>query len=100
LGRTRGARGGLGAAGSGGFGRDVAVLAHALMVEAVREVERKIAAACLGVWRRPAASNLLTVSARRYEPSQIEPKWQEVWERERTWEVTNQPDDREKSYIL
>jgi leucyl-tRNA synthetase len=40
------------------------------------------------------------VSIGRYEPSQIEPKWQEVWERERTWEVTNQPDDREKSYIL
>jgi leucyl-tRNA synthetase len=26
---------------------------------------------------------------RRYEPSQLEPKWQDVWARERTWEVTN-----------
>jgi leucyl-tRNA synthetase len=40
------------------------------------------------------------VSNRRYEPARIEPKWQEVWERERTWEVSNQPDGREKSYIL
>src|SRR5579871_2586422 len=26
---------------------------------------------------------------RRYDPSQIEPKWQELWARERTWEVAN-----------
>ena len=26
---------------------------------------------------------------RRYDPRPIEPKWQEVWERERTWEVSN-----------
>ena len=26
---------------------------------------------------------------RRYDPKAIEPKWQEVWERERTWEVSN-----------
>ena len=39
------------------------------------------------------ASNLLiAVSERRYDPKQIEPKWQEVWERERTWEVANEPD--------
>ena len=37
---------------------------------------------------------------RRYEPKQIEPKWQELWERERTWEVSNDPDEREKSYVL
>src|SRR5438067_8370253 len=37
---------------------------------------------------------------RRYEPKQIEPKWQELWEREGTWEVSNDPDGREKSYIL
>src|SRR5436309_14287633 len=46
------------------------------------------------------------MSARRYEPSVIEPKWQELWARERTWEVAN-PDGRgqeaagrEKSYVL
>jgi leucyl-tRNA synthetase len=27
----------------------------------------------------------------RYEPKRIEPKWQRVWERERTWEVSNDP---------
>ncbi len=44
----------------------------------------------------------------RYDPSQIEPKWQEVWARERTWEVPNRPNapggrdsgGREKSYVL
>jgi leucyl-tRNA synthetase len=39
---------------------------------------------------------------RRYEPKQIEPKWQEIWEREGTWEVSNDAlgDDRAKSYVL
>ena len=40
---------------------------------------------------------------RRYEPSAIEPKWQEIWEREHTWEVSNDPAEaaeREKSYVL
>jgi leucyl-tRNA synthetase len=38
----------------------------------------------------------------RYDPSQIEPRWQERWARERTWEVDNDPhnDPREKSYVL
>jgi leucyl-tRNA synthetase len=43
------------------------------------------------------------VSERRYDPKHIEPKWQEIWERERTWEVSNDDDDsdgREKSYVL
>jgi leucyl-tRNA synthetase len=26
----------------------------------------------------------------RYEPSEIEPKWQRIWEAERTWEVANE----------
>ena len=39
----------------------------------------------------------------RYEPTAIELKWQELWARERTWEVSN--DDlmsggREKSYVV
>jgi len=40
---------------------------------------------------------------RRYEPSAIEPKWQEIWEREHTWEVSNDPAEaaeRQKSYVL
>jgi leucyl-tRNA synthetase len=40
------------------------------------------------------------VAERRYDPKQIEPKWQEIWARERTWEVSNDPDGREKSYVL
>jgi leucyl-tRNA synthetase len=43
------------------------------------------------------------VAERRYDPKQIEPKWQEIWARERTWEVSNDPDEhdgREKSYVL
>jgi leucyl-tRNA synthetase len=37
-----------------------------------------------------------------YDPSQIEPRWQERWARDRTWEVDNDPhgDPREKSYVL
>ncbi len=40
---------------------------------------------------------------RRYDPQQIESKWQEVWSREHTWEVANDPsyaDGAEKAYVL
>ncbi len=40
------------------------------------------------------------MAERRYDPSRIEPKWQAVWEREGTWEVSNDPDPRPKSYVL
>ncbi|MGH2824034.1 MAG: leucine--tRNA ligase [Thermoleophilaceae bacterium] len=36
----------------------------------------------------------------RYDPSTIEPKWQRVWADERTWEVSNEPDERPKGYVL
>ena len=36
----------------------------------------------------------------RYDPSQIEPRWQKVWADERTWEVSNQPDERPSTYVL
>ncbi len=37
----------------------------------------------------------------RYEPSEIEPRWQQVWADEGTWEVANDPDDpRPSSYVL
>ncbi|MHB8656450.1 MAG: leucine--tRNA ligase [Solirubrobacteraceae bacterium] len=46
------------------------------------------------------------MSERRYDPSQIEPRWQEIWAHERTWEVSND-DPRDgagaaatKSYVL
>jgi leucyl-tRNA synthetase len=47
------------------------------------------------------------VPERRYDPKLIEPKWQDLWARERTWEVPNDEtgdghgaDTREKSYVL
>jgi leucyl-tRNA synthetase len=36
----------------------------------------------------------------RYDPQQIEPRWQAVWEAERTWEVTDEADERPRSYVL
>jgi leucyl-tRNA synthetase len=37
----------------------------------------------------------------RYDPKQIEPKWQQVWADERTWEVSNEDALRaDKSYVL
>ncbi|MGZ4168945.1 MAG: class I tRNA ligase family protein, partial [Solirubrobacteraceae bacterium] len=41
------------------------------------------------------------MSDRRYNPAEIEPKWQKLWEDEHTWEVANDPDDAaEHSYVL
>src|SRR6201991_3692289 len=41
------------------------------------------------------------MSEHRYDPRQIEPKWQKVWEEERTWEVPNDlDDDVPRSYVL
>jgi leucyl-tRNA synthetase len=37
----------------------------------------------------------------RYDPQEIEPRWQQVWADERTWEVSNTRDDpRPKGYVL
>jgi leucyl-tRNA synthetase len=36
----------------------------------------------------------------RYDPSTIEAKWQRVWNDEHTWEVSNEPDERPKGYVL
>ena len=40
------------------------------------------------------------MTERRYDPKQIEPRWQAVWERERTWEVENGSGAGQKSYVL
>jgi leucyl-tRNA synthetase len=41
------------------------------------------------------------MTERRYDPHAIEPKWQAVWESERTWEVSNDEVlDASKSYVL
>ncbi len=36
----------------------------------------------------------------RYDPQEIEPRWQRVWAQERTWEVTNEELKGETSYVL
>ncbi len=36
----------------------------------------------------------------RYDAAEIEPRWQAVWEAERTWEVSNEPDSRPAQYVL
>src|SRR3954453_11860077 len=36
----------------------------------------------------------------RYEPHEIERKWQAIWESERTWEVPNEDDGAPRSYVL
>jgi leucyl-tRNA synthetase len=37
----------------------------------------------------------------RYDPKQIEPRWQDVWAEERTWEVSNEDArDRDAAYVL
>ncbi len=36
----------------------------------------------------------------RYEPHEIERKWQSIWESERTWEVPNVDDGTPRSYVL
>ncbi|HYF26614.1 MAG TPA: leucine--tRNA ligase [Baekduia sp.] len=36
----------------------------------------------------------------RYDPSEIEPRWQRVWAEERTWQVSNDAFDGESSYVL
>jgi leucyl-tRNA synthetase len=35
------------------------------------------------------------MTERRYEPREIEPRWQALWARERTWEVSNGADSRQ-----
>jgi leucyl-tRNA synthetase len=36
----------------------------------------------------------------RYDPKQIEPKWQQVWRDERTWHVSNESTDDPSMYVL
>jgi len=36
----------------------------------------------------------------RYDPGEIEPRWQRVWEHEGTWQVSNDRDGREAAYVL
>jgi len=52
---------------------------------------------------REVTSRLGDMADRRYDPAEIEPRWQQLWERERTWQVDNDPqpaDAEPKSYVL
>jgi leucyl-tRNA synthetase len=40
------------------------------------------------------------MAERRYDPREIEPRWQKVWADEHSWEVSNEPDERPKAYVL
>ncbi len=44
------------------------------------------------------------MSDRKYDPQEIEPRWQQLWEDEATWVVANQvpgePSDQQNSYVL
>jgi leucyl-tRNA synthetase len=43
---------------------------------------------------------LSDVAEHRYDPKEIEPRWQRVWEEERTWHVGNDAAAGDSSYVL
>src|SRR3954468_9057004 len=45
-------------------------------------------------------TNLREMAEHRYDPREIEPRWQKVWADEHSWEVSNEPDERPKAYVL
>jgi leucyl-tRNA synthetase len=59
-------------------------------------------------WRSPSIGvrglrcSLQTVADHRYDPKEIEPRWQRIWADERTWQVSNDEaaGSAEKSYVL
>src|ERR1039458_5641649 len=85
-------------------------LGHGAMVKRRRQADRKncvvirrwriraghpAASTCRSFSDGPLSNLTAAMSPRRYEPRQIEPKWQDLWARERTWEVSNEPDGDE-----
>ncbi len=42
-----------------------------------------------GPARRSGDNLRFRMPEHRYDPHEIEPRWQELWARERTWEVSN-----------
>ena len=71
--------------------------APAEIVELLRDVSRfrgrsrLRSATVLGGERRGPANLRMPMAEHRYDPQEIEPRWQAVWARERTWEVSNEP---------
>jgi leucyl-tRNA synthetase len=45
-------------------------------------------------------ADLSEIQHLRYDPTLIEPKWQNIWREEKTWHVSNKPDGRPSSYVL
>jgi leucyl-tRNA synthetase len=60
------------------------------------------AAPCPHLGGRRRRCSLRAVAEHRYDPKEIEPRWQRVWADERTWEVANGEalDGAQKSYVL
>src|SRR5919112_1181736 len=49
----------------------------------------------------PRANLRARMTEHRYDPRAIEPKWQEIWEREQTWQVSNEDvAGHPRSYVL
>jgi leucyl-tRNA synthetase len=40
------------------------------------------------------------IAERRYDNAEIEARWQAVWEAEQTWEVSDEPSEKPRSYVL
>jgi leucyl-tRNA synthetase len=56
----------------------------------------------LSIGSRICRCSLQDVAEHRYDPKEIEPRWQRIWADERTWEVSNDEvaDGTQKSYVL
>src|SRR4051794_13624880 len=68
------------------------------VVSTMRTLVRVVDGKC---GRLQAANLTAPMSERRYDPREIEPKWQALWEREQTWHVSNdEVVGAEKSYVL
>src|SRR5919197_1717965 len=52
-----------------------------------------------GLPRLPGLARGAAEVTERYDPSEIEPRWQALWERERTWEVANEAEG-DHYYVL
>src|SRR3954451_23162269 len=60
----------------------------------------RAATSMAGKTRARAASLRLSMAEHRYDPAEIEPRWQRIWADEHTWEVSNDPDGRDRYYAL
>src|SRR4051794_814576 len=98
-------------------------LSEARPASAIRSVARASASARISSAARSAASTIrptwaagsmprkgnrdvggsslpTPMAEHRYDPAEIEPRWQQVWADEHTWEVSNDADGRDRYYAL